>query len=67
VGVGERAVYELYALREAFVFVADENGEPAIVRHLREDGHDLVWIAESDPPPVATPALPDYLRPRGLP
>jgi hypothetical protein len=31
------------------VFVADENVESAIVRRLREDGHDVVWIAESDP------------------
>jgi len=31
------------------VLVADENVEAAIVRRLREDGHDVVWIAESDP------------------
>ena len=31
------------------MFVADENVESAIVRRLRDDGHDVVWIAESDP------------------
>jgi predicted nuclease of predicted toxin-antitoxin system len=31
------------------VFVADENVESAIVLRLRRDGHDVVWIAESDP------------------
>jgi predicted nuclease of predicted toxin-antitoxin system len=31
------------------VFVADENVESAIVRRLRDDGHDVVWIAESEP------------------
>jgi hypothetical protein len=27
------------------VFVADENIDSAIVRRLRGDGHDVVWIA----------------------
>jgi predicted nuclease of predicted toxin-antitoxin system len=31
------------------VFVADENVESAIVRRLRADGLDVVWIAESEP------------------
>jgi predicted nuclease of predicted toxin-antitoxin system len=31
------------------VFVADENVESAIVQRLREDGHDVLWIAESHP------------------
>jgi predicted nuclease of predicted toxin-antitoxin system len=31
------------------VFVADENVESAIVRRLRDEGHDVIWIAESDP------------------
>jgi predicted nuclease of predicted toxin-antitoxin system len=31
------------------VFVADENIESAIVGRLREDGHDVVWIAEYEP------------------
>lgn len=31
------------------MFVADENVESAIVHRLRQDGHDVVWIAESNP------------------
>lgn len=31
------------------MFLADENVESAIVHRLRSDGHDVVWIAESDP------------------
>jgi predicted nuclease of predicted toxin-antitoxin system len=31
------------------VFVADENIESAIVARLRDDNHDVVWIAESEP------------------
>ena len=31
------------------MFVADENIDSAIVFRLREDGHNVVWIAESDP------------------
>jgi predicted nuclease of predicted toxin-antitoxin system len=31
------------------VFVADENIDSVIVRRLRDDGHDVVWIAESEP------------------
>jgi hypothetical protein len=31
------------------VFVAGENIDSAIVRRLRDDGHDVVWIAESEP------------------
>jgi hypothetical protein len=31
------------------VFVADENVESVIVQRLRDDGHDVIWIAESDP------------------
>lgn len=31
------------------MLVADENVDSAIVRRLRDDGHDVVWIAESEP------------------
>lgn len=31
------------------MFVAGENIDSAMVRRLREDGHNVVWIAESDP------------------
>jgi predicted nuclease of predicted toxin-antitoxin system len=31
------------------VFVADKNVESVIVQRLRDDGHDVIWIAESDP------------------
>lgn len=31
------------------MFVADENVDSAIVRRLRDDGHDVVWIAQSEP------------------
>jgi predicted nuclease of predicted toxin-antitoxin system len=31
------------------MFVADENVESAIIRRLRADGHDVIWIAESEP------------------
>lgn len=31
------------------MFVADENIDSAIVRRLRDDDHDVVWIAESEP------------------
>lgn len=34
---------------EFVVFVADENVEAAVVRRLRDDGHDVIWIAEADP------------------
>jgi predicted nuclease of predicted toxin-antitoxin system len=31
------------------MLVADENVESAVVYRLRRDGHDVIWIAESDP------------------
>jgi predicted nuclease of predicted toxin-antitoxin system len=31
------------------VFVADEHIDSVIVRRLRDDGHDVVWIAELSP------------------
>lgn len=31
------------------MLVADENVDSAIVRRLHDDGHDVVWIAESEP------------------